>query len=195
MADRAPAARARPHRGTRQFAGPQSAFPEAGEPAAGLLGGRGNLRLQAVALGPVRRRDRLGLARLAQRRAVPSVVVELRPTTGAGRARGLALGPLRLGRAARLLLVLLLLCSRPLCPAGEDGVQEIAALAGQRRHGAGSKLRTDLLTGITAKRTTLTVRPEAPTAWYDRLSYTSAGHTRPWNGAPVYRTLIKPLKA
>ncbi|MBP0932412.1 hypothetical protein J0X20_01950 [Streptomyces sp. KCTC 0041BP] len=146
-------------------------------------------------LGPVRRRDRLGLARLAQRRAVPSVVVELRPATGAGRAGGLALGPLLLGRAAQLLLVLLLLCSRPLCPAGEDGIQEIAALAGQRRHGAGSKLRTDLLTGITAKGTTLTVRPEAPTAWYDRLSYTSAGHTRPWNGAPVYRTLIKPLKA
>lgn len=109
-----------------------------------------------------RRRDRLGLARLAQRRAVPSVVVELRPATGAGRAGGLALGPLLLGRAAQLLLVLLLLCSRPLCPAGEDGIQEIATLAGQRRHGAGSKLRTDLLTGITAKRTTLTVRPEAP---------------------------------
>ncbi|MFD6185946.1 hypothetical protein [Streptomyces goshikiensis] len=51
---------------------------------------------------------------------------------------------------------------------------------------AGSKLHTDLLSGITAERTTLTVRPEAPAAaWYECLGYTAAGHTQPWNGAPV----------
>ncbi|MFI5642718.1 hypothetical protein ACIA8H_35740 [Streptomyces goshikiensis] len=41
-----------------------------------------------------------------------------------------------------------------------------------------------------------TVRPEAPAAaWFERLGYTPAEHTRPWNGAPVYRTLVKPLRA
>ncbi|WP_369776279.1 GNAT family N-acetyltransferase [Streptomyces sp. R33] len=82
----------------------------------------------------------------------------------------------------------------------EDGrrtfvVKEIAVLADQRGHGVGSTLHADLLNGITAERATLTVRPEAPAAtWYERLGYEPVGHTRPWEGAPVYRTLAKPLR-
>ncbi|MFB7467082.1 GNAT family N-acetyltransferase [Streptomyces sp. NPDC056224] len=83
----------------------------------------------------------------------------------------------------------------------EDGqrtfvVKELAVLADQRGHGVGRKLHADLLNGITAERATLTVRPEAPAAaWYERLGYGLVGHTQPWEGAPVYRTLARPLRA
>lgn len=83
----------------------------------------------------------------------------------------------------------------------EDGrrtfvLKELAVLADQRRHGIGRELHQHLLHGITADRATLTVRPEAPAAaWYERLGYTLVGHTQPWDSAPMYRTLLKPLRA
>ncbi|WP_326594312.1 GNAT family N-acetyltransferase [Streptomyces sp. NBC_01294] len=75
------------------------------------------------------------------------------------------------------------------------GVMELAVLADRRGHGVGRALHTALLDGVTAERVTLTVRPEAPAAaWYERLGYTLIGLTRPWDGAPVYRSMIKPLR-
>ncbi|UUU37596.1 GNAT family N-acetyltransferase [Streptomyces sp. NBC_00162] len=82
----------------------------------------------------------------------------------------------------------------------EDGqrtfvVKELAVLADQRGQGVGRRLHAELLDGITAQRATLTVRPEAPAAgWYERLGYELVGHTQPWDGAPVYRSLVKPLR-
>ncbi|WP_308345172.1 GNAT family N-acetyltransferase [Streptomyces sp. ISL-94] len=81
----------------------------------------------------------------------------------------------------------------------EDGrrtfvVKELAVLANWRGQGIGTKLHAALLDGLTAERATLTVRPEAPAAaWYERQGYELVGHTRPWDGAPVYQTLVKPL--
>ncbi|WP_371619943.1 N-acetyltransferase family protein [Streptomyces sp. NBC_00454] len=82
----------------------------------------------------------------------------------------------------------------------EDGhrtfvVMELAVLADQRGHGVGHALHNALLDGVTAERVTLTVRPEAPAAtWYERLGYQLVGLTQPWDGAPVYRSMIKPLR-
>ncbi|WP_314253508.1 GNAT family N-acetyltransferase [Streptomyces kutzneri] len=82
----------------------------------------------------------------------------------------------------------------------EDGrrtfvVMELAVRAGWRGHGVGRALHTALLDGVTAERVTLTVRPEAPAAaWYERLGYALVGLTRPWDGAPLYRSMIKPLQ-
>ncbi|MFE3991744.1 hypothetical protein ACFXPW_08655 [Streptomyces goshikiensis] len=67
---------------------------------------------------------------------------------------------------------------------GEALLTEVSS--GRARDGVGSKLHTNLLTGIAAKRTTLTARPEVPAAArYEHLGYTPSGHTRPWDGAPV----------
>ncbi|MFB6615755.1 GNAT family N-acetyltransferase [Streptomyces sp. NPDC085524] len=83
----------------------------------------------------------------------------------------------------------------------EDGqrtfvIKELAVLADQRGQGIGTQLHADLLDGLSAERATLTVRPEAPAAaWYERHGYELVGHTRPWDGAPVYRTLVKALPA
>ncbi|GAA3386369.1 GNAT family N-acetyltransferase [Streptomyces racemochromogenes] len=82
----------------------------------------------------------------------------------------------------------------------EDGhrtfvVMELAVLPHHRGHGIGQTLHTALLEGLTAERVTLTVRPEAPAAaWYEHLGYTPVGHTQPWDGAPIYRSLIKMLR-
>lgn len=81
----------------------------------------------------------------------------------------------------------------------EDGhrtvvIRELAVLAAWRGKGVGRKLHTTLLDGVAAERVTLTVRPEAAaSAWYDRLGYECVGLTQPWDGAPVYRTLVKAL--
>ncbi|WP_327267211.1 GNAT family N-acetyltransferase (plasmid) [Streptomyces sp. NBC_01232] len=80
----------------------------------------------------------------------------------------------------------------------EDGqrtfvVMELAVLASWRGRGVGRALHTALLDGVTAERVTLTVRPEAPAAtWYEHLDYQLVGLTQPWDGAPVYRSMIKP---
>ncbi|MFC9825260.1 GNAT family N-acetyltransferase [Streptomyces erythrochromogenes] len=82
----------------------------------------------------------------------------------------------------------------------EDGrrtfvVMELAVLADRRGRGVGRALHTALLDGVTAERVTLTVRPEAPAAaWYEHLGYQLVGLTQPWDGAPVYRSMIKPLR-
>ncbi|WP_327267133.1 GNAT family N-acetyltransferase (plasmid) [Streptomyces sp. NBC_01232] len=82
----------------------------------------------------------------------------------------------------------------------EDGrrtfvVMELAVLADRRGLGVGRALHAALLNGVTAERVTLTVRPEAPAAaWYERLGYELVGVTQPWDGAPVYRSMIKPLQ-
>ncbi|MCY0961486.1 GNAT family N-acetyltransferase [Streptomyces sp. H27-H5] len=80
----------------------------------------------------------------------------------------------------------------------EDGrrtfvVMELAVLAERRGRGVGRALHAALLDGITgAERITLAVRPEAPaSAWYERIGYEVVGLTRPWDGAPVYRCMIK----
>ncbi|UUU37687.1 GNAT family N-acetyltransferase [Streptomyces sp. NBC_00162] len=72
---------------------------------------------------------------------------------------------------------------------------ELAVLADRRGQGIGRALHTALLDGVTAERVTLTVRPEAPAAaWYEHLGYQLVGLTQPWDGAPVYRSVIKPLR-
>ncbi|MFI1067069.1 GNAT family N-acetyltransferase [Streptomyces spororaveus] len=82
----------------------------------------------------------------------------------------------------------------------EDGhrtfvVMELAVLADRRGRGIARALHTALLDGVTAERATLTVRPEAPAAaWYERLGYELVGLTQPWDGAPVYQSMIKPLQ-
>ncbi|MFJ4866133.1 GNAT family N-acetyltransferase [Streptomyces sp. NPDC088748] len=82
----------------------------------------------------------------------------------------------------------------------EDGrrtfvVKELAVLSDRRGHGVGRELHQHLIHGITADRATLTVRPEArAAAWYERLGYALVGHTQPWESAPIYRTLHKPLR-
>ncbi|MGW6412905.1 N-acetyltransferase family protein [Streptomyces vinaceus] len=74
-------------------------------------------------------------------------------------------------------------------------VMELAVLADRRGHGVGRALHAALLDGVTAERVTLTVRPEAPAAaWYERLGYQLVGLTRPWDEAPVYQSMIKPLQ-
>ncbi|MFI8504945.1 GNAT family N-acetyltransferase [Streptomyces sp. NPDC085524] len=83
----------------------------------------------------------------------------------------------------------------------EDGrrtfvMMELAVRAEHRGRGVGRTLHTALLDGVTAERATLAVRPEAPAAsWYKRLGYTRVGLTQPWDGAPVYRALVKPLRS
>ncbi len=82
----------------------------------------------------------------------------------------------------------------------EDGrrtfvVKELAVLSDRRERGVGRELHQHLLHGVTADRATLTVRPEArAAAWYERLGYALVGHTQPWESAPIYRTLHKPLR-
>ncbi|MFF3215589.1 GNAT family N-acetyltransferase [Streptomyces sp. NPDC002886] len=82
----------------------------------------------------------------------------------------------------------------------EDGrrtfvVMELAVLADRRGHGVGRALHAALLDGVSAERVTLAVRPEAPAAaWYERLGYGLVGLTQPWDGAPTYRSMIKPLQ-
>ncbi|MCX4546745.1 GNAT family N-acetyltransferase [Streptomyces sp. NBC_01565] len=82
----------------------------------------------------------------------------------------------------------------------EDGrrtfvVMELAVLADRRGRGIGRALHAALLDGVTTERVTLAVRPEAPAAaWYERLGYTLVGLTQPWDGAPVYQSMIKPLR-
>ncbi|MFI5672745.1 GNAT family N-acetyltransferase [Streptomyces sp. NPDC051704] len=82
----------------------------------------------------------------------------------------------------------------------EDGhrtfvVMELAVLASRRGQGIGRALHTALLDGVTAERVTLTVRPEASAAaWYEHLGYQLVGLTQPWDGAPVYRSMIKLLR-
>lgn len=82
----------------------------------------------------------------------------------------------------------------------EDGhrtfvVMELAVVADQRGRGVGRALHTALLDGVSAERVTLAVRPEAPAAaWYERLGYQLVGLTQPWDGAPVYRSMVKPLR-
>ncbi|MFF1497173.1 GNAT family N-acetyltransferase [Streptomyces sp. NPDC058304] len=79
--------------------------------------------------------------------------------------------------------------------AGEFVVMELAVLAHRRGHGVSRALQTALLHGVTAERATLTVRSEAPAAaWYERLGYELVGLTQPWDGAPVYRSMIKRLQ-
>ncbi|MFD9516067.1 GNAT family N-acetyltransferase [Streptomyces sp. NPDC059979] len=82
----------------------------------------------------------------------------------------------------------------------EDGhrtfvVMELAVLTGWRGRGVGRALHAALLDGVTAERATLTVRPEASAAaWYERLGYELVGLTQPWDGAPIYRSMIKSLE-
>jgi GNAT superfamily N-acetyltransferase len=84
----------------------------------------------------------------------------------------------------------------------EDGrrtfvIIELAVRKPWRRRGIAAALHTRLLDGIDAERVTLTVRPE-PEAEAARSAYLAWGYSRvgtshPWEDAPVYDCMVRPL--
>jgi len=71
---------------------------------------------------------------------------------------------------------------------------ELAVRAPFRRHGVGTRLHAALLDGLTAERVTLTVRPEPEVAparrAYTAWGYRKVGQIQPWEGAPIYNSMV-----
>lgn len=74
---------------------------------------------------------------------------------------------------------------------------ELAVRAPFRRRGIATRLHATLIDGLTAERVTLAVRPEpeaAPArAAYAAWGYHKVGQAQPWDGAPVYDTMMLDL--
>lgn len=66
-----------------------------------------------------------------------------------------------------------------------------------RCRGIAASLHERLLDGVDAERVTLTVRPEpeavAPRAAYLSWGYKLVGTSHPWEGAPLYDCMVRPL--
>ncbi|MFD6551634.1 GNAT family N-acetyltransferase [Streptomyces sp. NPDC058398] len=84
----------------------------------------------------------------------------------------------------------------------EDGLRtfvviEMAVRKPWRRQGISAALHGRLLDGVTAERVTLTVRPEAEAAAartaYLSWGYEVVGTSHPWDDAPLYDCLLRPL--
>jgi len=85
----------------------------------------------------------------------------------------------------------------------EDGrrtfvILEMAVRKPWRRRGISTALHERLLDGVEAQRVTLTVRPEpeaAPArAAYVAWGYESLGTSHPWDDAPFYECMVRPLR-
>jgi GNAT superfamily N-acetyltransferase len=84
----------------------------------------------------------------------------------------------------------------------EDGrrtfvIIELAVRKAWRRRGIAAALHAHLLDGVDAERVTLTVRPE-PEAEAARSAYLAWGYSRvgtshPWEDAPLYDCMVRPL--
>jgi ribosomal protein S18 acetylase RimI-like enzyme len=74
---------------------------------------------------------------------------------------------------------------------------ELAVRAPYRRLGVGTRLHAALLDRLTAERVTLTVRPEPQVAparrAYAAWGYRKVGEIRPWEGAPLYNSMVLDL--
>ncbi|MFI0934556.1 GNAT family N-acetyltransferase [Streptomyces sp. NPDC021019] len=86
----------------------------------------------------------------------------------------------------------------------EDGTRtfvilELAVRAPWRRRGIAAGLHAQLLEGLDVERVTLTVRPEpeaAPAqAAYAAWGYEAVGTSHPWEEAPFYTAMVRPLTA
>lgn len=82
-------------------------------------------------------------------------------------------------------------------PGRTFAVIELAVLKPYRGQGAGRRLHELLLEGRSGERVTLLVRPEVEArparALYERLGYQRVGPVRPYDGAPVYNAMWRPL--
>jgi GNAT superfamily N-acetyltransferase len=71
---------------------------------------------------------------------------------------------------------------------------ELAVQAPFRRRGIAARLHAALLHGLTVERVTLTVRPEPEAASartaYATWGYRKVGQIRPWDGAPLYDSMM-----
>lgn len=82
-------------------------------------------------------------------------------------------------------------------PGRTFAIIELAVLKPHRGAGLGRRLHDLLLEGRGEERVTLLVRPEPEArpaqAMYEHLGYQRAGAVRPYDGAPVYDALVRPL--
>lgn len=82
-------------------------------------------------------------------------------------------------------------------PGRTFAVIELAVLGSHRRAGLGRKLHDALLAGRSEQRVTLLVRPEVEArpaqVAYQRWGYTKVGPVRPYDGAPMYDSMLRTL--
>lgn len=81
-------------------------------------------------------------------------------------------------------------------PGRSFGINEIAVLPAYRRRGLARRLHDELLDGTGVERAALLCRPEATAAQaaYARWGYEKIGPIRPYDGAPVYDAMVRPLR-
>jgi ribosomal protein S18 acetylase RimI-like enzyme len=80
-------------------------------------------------------------------------------------------------------------------PGRTFAIIEIAVRRPYRRRGVGCLLHTHLTAGLTEKRITLAVRPEAPAPQhaYRSWGYQTVGQVRPFPDDPIYDIMIKQI--
>ncbi|MGP3952649.1 GNAT family N-acetyltransferase [Streptomyces sp. 7N604] len=76
---------------------------------------------------------------------------------------------------------------------------ELAVRKPWRRRGIAAELHAQLLDGLEVERVTLTMRPEPEAApaqsAYAAWGYRKVGRSQPWDGAPVYDSMILDLRS